>query len=53
MASFFTPVSKKEPAQLTWRIINGSLLLGSYKPRSGKPIAKRRKIAAFDLVFTV
>ncbi|KAL8827128.1 MAG: hypothetical protein Q9191_003376 [Dirinaria sp. TL-2023a] len=50
IASFFTPASKKQPSQLIWRVINSSLLLGSYDPRSGNNPPERRKIAAFDLV---
>ena len=53
VASFFTPLSKKEPDQISWNIISSTLLVGRYKPphidvkrvRAGK-----RKIVAFDLV---
>ncbi|MCJ1249949.1 hypothetical protein MMC30_007175 [Trapelia coarctata] len=55
VASFFTPVSKKEPEKMTWRVVHNSLLVGRYKPVTGlldsKMIPpKRRKIAAFDFV---
>lgn len=54
VASFFTPVSKKEPDQITWRIVNSTLLLAKYNPdvtsHATEPLTKRRKIAAFDLV---
>lgn len=54
VSSFFTPVSKKEPERITWRVINESLLFASYQPTtaattSGAP-SNRQKIAAFDLV---
>lgn len=54
VASFFTPVSKKKPEKISWRIVNKSLLAGKYT--SGPIVngqtqtAKRRKVAAFDLV---
>ena len=57
VASFFTPVSKKEPEQITWRILKDSLLVGKYDPNavsSALPDTstnlKRTKIAAFDFV---
>ncbi len=54
MTSFFTPLSKKEPDQLSWRTVNGSLLVGRCNPhvtdKGQASDAKRRKIAAFDLV---
>lgn len=54
MASFFTPASQKHPDQLTWRIVNSSLLVGRYSPHATRQasdaLGKRRKIAAFDLV---
>ncbi|KAL8832263.1 MAG: hypothetical protein Q9170_004951 [Blastenia crenularia] len=57
VAGFFTPASKKEPDQITWRIINGTLLSGAYKPNPSKdpssPAIKRRKIAAFDFDSTL
>lgn len=54
VSQFFTPVSKKEPEQVTWRIINESLLFASHEPnldlKNNTPPEKRRRIAAFDLV---
>ena len=50
VASFFTPASKKEPDRLSWRVVDESLLIGTYRPCSEKPCTKRSKIAAFDLV---
>ena len=55
MASFFTPVSKKEPEKITWRVVNRSLLVGASTPepsstKNDAPAKKRRKIAAFDFV---
>ncbi|MCJ1485322.1 hypothetical protein MMC06_005496 [Schaereria dolodes] len=60
VASFFTPVSKKEPEQITWRILKDSLLVGKYDPNavsSALPDTstnlKRTKIAAFDFDSTL
>ena len=54
VSSFFTPTSKKEPERITWRIVNGTLLLASHQPVTADtingPPSKRQKIAAFDLV---
>ncbi|OCK77416.1 PNK3P-domain-containing protein [Lepidopterella palustris CBS 459.81] len=54
VASFFTPISKKEPEKMTWRVVNDSLLIGRYQAptatQSTKSGAKRRKIAAFDFL---
>ncbi len=55
IANFFTPLSQKKPDQITWRIVNHSVLVGKYGPeepngeRNAGHVAKRR-IAAFDLV---
>ncbi|KAI9733233.1 MAG: hypothetical protein M1834_003317 [Cirrosporium novae-zelandiae] len=53
VANFFTPVSKKEPEPVAWRIVDQSLLVGKYTPKNTSIITnlpkKRRKIAAFDL----
>ncbi|KAL8849946.1 MAG: hypothetical protein Q9221_005052 [Calogaya cf. arnoldii] len=58
VAGFFTPASKKGPNPTQWRVINGTLLVGRYKPHepsgSSKPQpSKRRKIAAFDFDSTL
>ena len=54
IATFFTPTSKKEPEKINWRILNSTLLIGKYTPKtvdkSAEPASKRRKVAAFDLV---
>jgi hypothetical protein len=51
VASFFTPLSKKEPEKMSWRIVKDSLLVGRYATSAGRPAAKdKTKIAAFDLV---
>lgn len=54
VSSFFTPMSKKEPEQITWRVVNESLLFARYQPnateKTSDALRKRRKIAAFDLV---
>ncbi|KAI9874270.1 MAG: hypothetical protein M1830_009936, partial [Pleopsidium flavum] len=57
IASFFTPVSQKEPDKTTWRVINNSLLIGRYrlddKDRREQPPTKRRRIAGFDFDSTL
>lgn len=53
VANFFTPISKKEPEEITWRVVKQSLLVGTSEPTNIKndvPAIKRRKIAAFDFV---
>ncbi|KAI4132017.1 MAG: hypothetical protein LQ347_002725 [Umbilicaria vellea] len=53
VASFFTPVSQKEPEKITWRVVKQSLLVGTSEPTDIKddvPAIQRRKIAAFDFV---
>ncbi|MCJ1395936.1 hypothetical protein MMC18_008822 [Xylographa bjoerkii] len=58
VASFFTPISKKDPDQITWRIIHNSLLHGKHKPKSDRlndegDHGKKCKIAAFDFDSTL
>jgi hypothetical protein len=50
VANFFTPLSKKEPEKMIWRIVKDSLLVGRYA--AAAPAAKmgKRKVAAFDFV---
>lgn len=58
VANFFTPTSKKPKDRTTWSErsagdgVPATLLVGQYVPEKGdnEPRAKRRKIAAFDLV---
>jgi bifunctional polynucleotide phosphatase/kinase len=51
VANFFTPLSKKEPEKMTWRIVKDSLLIGRYAASNVPSAAKgRTKIAAFDFV---
>ncbi|MCJ1434921.1 hypothetical protein MMC27_004291 [Xylographa pallens] len=55
VATFFTPTSKKDPDQITWRIINSTLLHGKHRPKSDNILdcgdhPKKRKVAAFDFV---
>jgi bifunctional polynucleotide phosphatase/kinase len=51
VANFFTPLSKKEPEKMTWRIVKDSLLTGRYAASNAQSAANgRTKIAAFDLV---
>ena len=55
VANFFTPVSKKEPEKMIWRVVNDSLLVGRYGAPAAAQLAKaekRRRIAAFDFVRT-
>ncbi|KAL8912783.1 MAG: hypothetical protein Q9172_007437 [Xanthocarpia lactea] len=58
VAGFFTPASKKTPDRTHWKVINGTLLAGRYRPDEplgsidAQPL-KRRKIAAFDFDSTL
>ncbi|OAL48864.1 PNK3P-domain-containing protein [Pyrenochaeta sp. DS3sAY3a] len=55
VANFFTPLSKKEPEKMTWRIVKDTLLVGKYGPSSatGKVAQQKRRIAAFDFDSTL
>ncbi|PLB46952.1 polynucleotide kinase 3'-phosphatase [Aspergillus steynii IBT 23096] len=55
MSSFFTPTSQKKPEQLSWRIVNNSLVIGKYSKESGpkKEYPAKPKIAAFDFDSTL
>ncbi|KAI4267184.1 MAG: hypothetical protein L6R38_008370 [Xanthoria sp. 2 TBL-2021] len=57
VAGFFTPASKKSPDRTHWRVVDGTLLLGRYRPYepsgSDPQPVKRRKIAAFDFDSTL
>ena len=59
VATFFTPTSQKPKERTTWteRAPNddtpATLLVGKYDPEKEEPTVKRRKIAAFDLVWTL
>ncbi|KAF2441653.1 PNK3P-domain-containing protein [Karstenula rhodostoma CBS 690.94] len=55
VANFFTPLSKKEPDQMAWRVVNDSLLIGRYRAAAHLPKATnaKRKIAAFDFDSTL
>jgi len=54
VANFFTPLSKKEPEHMSWRIVSDSLLIGRHSvtaaTQAAKAVTTRRKIAAFDFV---
>ena len=52
VASFFTPMSRKEPEKMTWRIVKDSLLVGRYNTSATVQSASKvkRRIAAFDFV---
>lgn len=54
VANFFTPSSQKIPDLMRWRIVNSSLLVGTYDPEGSTQTShthtRRRKVAAFDLV---
>ncbi|KAK3934695.1 polynucleotide kinase 3 phosphatase-domain-containing protein [Diplogelasinospora grovesii] len=64
VASFFTPTSQKPKDRTTWTERSpgedtpATLLVGKYEPekehdKEARPLAKRRKIAAFDLDSTL
>jgi bifunctional polynucleotide phosphatase/kinase len=51
VANFFTPLSKKEPEKMSWRIVKDSLLIGRYAASAVRSAATGTiKIAAFDFV---
>lgn len=51
VANFFTPLSKKEPDKMSWRIVKDTLLVGRYTASSAQQVARNRtKVAAFDFV---
>lgn len=56
VANFFTPVSKKEPERMLWRIVRDSLLVGKLVVSSpgAQAVAKgKRRVAAFDFDSTL
>ncbi|CAA9964302.1 polynucleotide kinase3phosphatase [Pyrenophora teres f. maculata] len=53
VANFFTPVSKKEPEKMVWRIVKDSLLVGRFGTAAAQSTTKRRRIAAFDFDSTL
>ncbi|KAL5120563.1 DNA kinase/phosphatase Pnk1 [Pleosporales sp. CAS-2024a] len=54
VANFFTPLSKKEPEKMTWRIVKDSLLVGRYATAATKARTdSRTRIAAFDFDSTL
>ncbi|KAB8216150.1 polynucleotide kinase 3 phosphatase-domain-containing protein [Aspergillus novoparasiticus] len=54
VSSFFTPASQKKPEQITWRIVNNSLVVGKYaKKADHKQTTEKPKVAAFDLDSTL
>ncbi|KAF1939758.1 PNK3P-domain-containing protein [Clathrospora elynae] len=55
VASFFTPISKKEPEKMVWRIIKESLLVGRFSATTAALSAPKgkRRIAAFDFDSTL
>jgi bifunctional polynucleotide phosphatase/kinase len=53
VANFFTPLSKKEPEKMTWRIVQDSLLVGKYVAAAATArttATGRTRVAAFDFV---
>ncbi|KAI9714453.1 MAG: hypothetical protein M1820_000414 [Bogoriella megaspora] len=52
VASFFTPISKKQPEKLSWRIVNQTLLVGQHGELI-QPATTAVKIAAFDFDSTL
>ncbi|OAK95989.1 PNK3P-domain-containing protein [Phaeosphaeriaceae sp. SRC1lsM3a] len=54
VANFFTPLSKKEPDKMSWRIVKDSLLVGRYTASGARTAASQRtRIAAFDFDSTL
>ncbi|GAB1195362.1 hypothetical protein APSETT444_004620 [Aspergillus pseudonomiae] len=54
VSSFFTPTSQKKPEQITWRIVNNSLVVGKYAKKSDHTqTTEKPKVAAFDLDSTL
>ncbi|KAF2726762.1 PNK3P-domain-containing protein [Polyplosphaeria fusca] len=57
VANFFTPLSKKEPEKMAWRVVGDSLLIGRFGILSALHSAEfgkiRRKVAAFDFDSTL
>ncbi|KAF1991288.1 DNA kinase/phosphatase Pnk1 [Aulographum hederae CBS 113979] len=57
VANFFTPVSKKAPEKISWRVVKDSLLIGKYDdPKDGSasgPTSSKTKVAAFDFDSTL
>ncbi|KAI1587566.1 HisB Histidinol phosphatase [Pyrenophora tritici-repentis] len=53
VANFFTPVSKKEPEKMVWRVVKDSLLVGRFGTAAAQSATKRRRIAAFDFDSTL
>ncbi|KAJ5961007.1 Polynucleotide kinase 3 phosphatase [Penicillium vulpinum] len=53
-ANFFTPVSQKQPAPITWRVIGTSVIIGKQITGNAVPFTKKpRRIAGFDLDSTL
>ncbi|KAF2418763.1 putative DNA 3'-phosphatase Tpp1 [Tothia fuscella] len=57
VSNFFKPASQKEPEKVTWRIVDGSLLVGRYhvegQSSENKVKVGKRRIAAFDFDSTL
>ncbi|KAF2847999.1 PNK3P-domain-containing protein [Plenodomus tracheiphilus IPT5] len=55
IANFFTPLSKKEPEKMVWRVVKDSLLVGRYGTTTATRAASlsKRRIAAFDFDSTL
>ncbi|KAH7360036.1 polynucleotide kinase 3 phosphatase-domain-containing protein [Pyrenochaeta sp. MPI-SDFR-AT-0127] len=56
VANFFTPISKKEPENMMWRIVRDSLLVGKFgAPTASAQVAAKgkRRVAAFDFDSTL
>lgn len=57
IAEFFKPASEKEKSSLSWRTVDETLLVGTYRPNRSLDTPtgdirapKRRRIAGFDFV---
>ncbi|KAF1921744.1 polynucleotide kinase 3 phosphatase-domain-containing protein [Ampelomyces quisqualis] len=53
VANFFTPLSKKEPDKMSWRVVKDSLLIGRYAASTTRTTGSKTKIAAFDFDSTL
>ncbi|RPA97951.1 PNK3P-domain-containing protein [Choiromyces venosus 120613-1] len=59
VVNFFKPASKKEPERTTWKVVDDTLLVGTYfnraSPNKAKPAVpdEKRRVSGFDLDSTL
>jgi bifunctional polynucleotide phosphatase/kinase len=58
VSNFFTPLSKKAPEKLSWRVVESSLIVGKYNASDSNndsiiENSKQKRIAAFDFDSTL